>query len=65
MATSRATVPVTGPSLDFEGFPSLADIEVAANDYVTEQKKLCVFKLLVHVCSKYLSRVREFLWESG
>ena len=64
MATSRATVPAAGPSLDFEGFPSLADIEVAANAYVTGQK-LCVFELLVHVCTKCPSRVREFLWESG
>ena len=64
MATSRATVPAAGPSLDVEGFPSLADIEVAANAYVTG-KKLCVFELLVHVCTKCPSRVREFLWESG
>ena len=63
MATSRATVPAAGPSLDFEGFPSLADIEVAANAYVPGQK-LCVFELLVHVCTKCPSRVREFLWES-
>ena len=67
MATinSRATVPAAGPSLDFGGFPSFADIEVAANAYVTGQK-LCVFELLVvHVCTKCPSRVREFLWESG
>ena len=56
-------MPAAGPSLDFEGFPSLADIEVAANAYVTGQK-LCVFELLVHVCTKYPPRVREFLWES-
>ena len=64
MATSRATVPAAGPSLDFEGFPSLADMEVAANAYVTGQK-LCVFELLVHVCTKCPSRVPEFLWESS
>ena len=64
MATSRATVPAAGPSLDFEGFPSLADIEVAAITYVTGQK-LCVFELLVHVCTKCPSRVRECLWEPG
>ena len=40
-------MPAAGPSLDFEGFPSLADIEVAAIAYVTGQK-LCVFKLLIH-----------------
>ena len=35
-------MPAAGPSLDFEGFPSLADIEVAANNaYVTGQK-LCM-----------------------
>ena len=56
-------MPAAGPSLDFEGFPSLADIEVAANAYVTGQK-LCVFELLAHVCTKCSSRVREFLWES-
>ena len=44
-------MPAAGPSLDFEGFPSLADIEVAANAYVTGQK-LCVFELLPHVCTK-------------
>ena len=64
MATSRVTVPAAGTSLDFEGFPSLADIEVAANAYVTGQK-LCVFEMLVYVCTKCPSRVREFLWESG
>ena len=64
MVTSRATVPAAGPSLDFEGFPSLADIEVAANAYAIGQK-LCVFELLVHVCTKCPSRVRKFLWESG
>ena len=57
-------MPAAGPSLDFEGFPSLAGIEVAANAYVTGQK-LCVFELLVHVCTKYPSRVREYLRESG
>ena len=56
-------MPAAGPSLDFEGFPSLADIEVAANAYVTGQK-LCVLELLVHVCTKCPSRVREILWES-
>ena len=64
MATSRATVPAAGPSLDFEGFPSLADMEVIANVYVTGQKH-SVFELLVHVCTKCPSRVREFLWESS
>ena len=63
MATGRATVPAAGPSLDFEGFPSLADIEVTANAYMTGQK-LCVFEPLVYVCTKCPSRVREFLWES-
>ena len=57
-------MPAAGPSLDFEGFPSLVDIEVVANAYVAGEK-LCVFDLLVHVCSKCPSRVREFLWESG
>ena len=52
-------MPAAGPSLDFEGFPNLADIEVAANAYVTGQK-LCVFELLPHVCTKCPSRVREF-----
>ena len=64
MATSRATVPAVGPSLDFEGFPSLADIEAAANAYVTGQK-LCVFEPLIRACTKCPSRVRKFLWESG
>ena len=64
MATSRATVPAAGPSLDIEGFPSLADIEVAADAYVTGQKQN-VFELLVHVCTKCPFRVREFLWESS
>ena len=51
MATSRASVPAAGPSLDFGGFSSLADIEVAANAYVTGQKR-CVFELLVQAaCS--------------
>ena len=50
MATSRATVPAAGPSLYFEGFPSSADIQVAANAYVTVQK-MCVFEMLVDVCT--------------
>ena len=57
-------MPAAGLSLDFEGFPSLADIEVAANAYYVTGQKLCVFELLAHVCTKCPSRVREFLWES-
>ena len=64
MATSRATVPAAGPSLNIEGFPTLGDIDFAANAYVTGQKH-SVFELLVHVCTKCPSRLREFLWESS
>ena len=34
------------------------------NTFVTGQT-LCVFELLVHVCTKCLFGVRDFFWESG